>query len=87
MEGKPTREVNRGDGDCVAGGSESTSCTSTGKTPGVKMYQLQGVEAVGQKFIKFVERHRPSCKKPSYSCTLPCSAHFEDTSDFRPHTD
>ena len=31
MEGQATREeVNRGDGDCVAGGPESTSCTSTG---------------------------------------------------------
>ena len=87
MEGHAIqKEVKRGDRHCVAGDPGSTSCTNTGYTPGIKMHQFPKDDAVRQKWVKFVQRHRLSFKNPSKYSSL-CSAHFEDTCYFRPQTD
>ena len=80
------KEVKRGDRHCVAGDPGSTSCTNTAYTPGIKMHQFPKDEAVLQKWVKFVQRHRLSFKNPSKYSSL-CSAHCEDTCNFRPQTD
>ena len=87
MESLATQEkVKRGGRYCVAGGPGSTSCTNTSYTPGIKMHQFPKDEAVRLKWVKFVQRHRPSFINPSKYSSL-CSAHFEDTCYFHPQTD
>jgi len=56
------KKVNRGGRYCVAGGPGSTSCTNTSYTHGIKMHQFPKDEAVRQKWVKFIERHRPTFK-------------------------
>ena len=73
----------RGGRYCVAGGPGNTSCKNTSYTPGIKMLQFPKNEEVRQKWVKFVQRHRPSFRNPSKYSFL-CSAHFEDTSYFQP---
>ena len=50
------------------------------------MHQFPKDEAVRQKWVKFVQRHRLLLKNPSKYSSL-CSAHFEDTCYFRPQID
>ena len=76
MEGHATHEnVKRGGRYCVAGSPGNTSCTNTSYTPGIKMHQFPKDEAVWLKWVKFVQRHRPSFINPSKYSSL-CSAQF-----------
>eukprot|EP00112_Aurelia_sp_Birch-Aquarium-sp1_P010616 Seg226.20 transcript_id=Seg226.20/GoldUCD/mRNA.D3Y31 product="THAP domain-containing protein 10" protein_id=Seg226.20/GoldUCD/D3Y31 len=73
----------RGGRYCVAGGPGNTSCMDTSYSPAIKMHQFPKNPDVRQKWIKFLQKHRPSFKNPSKHASL-CSAHFEESCYHRP---
>ena len=73
----------RGGRYCVAGGPGNTSCMNTSYSPAIKMHQFPKNPIVRHKWIKFVQKHRPSFKNPSKYASL-CSAHFEESCYLRP---
>ena len=66
----------RGGNYCVAGGPNKVSCKNKTYMPGISMHYFPREEAVRQKWIRFVRKHRKDFV-PSKSSTL-CSAHFEE---------
>ncbi len=73
----------RGGRYCIAGGPVNTSCMNTSYSPAIKMHQFPKNPDVRHKWIKFVQKHRPSFKNPSKHASL-CSAHFEESCYHRP---
>ena len=64
---------------CVAGGPGNVSCTNNCKTEGISMHMFPREDAIRDKWVRFVRRHRADWQ-PSKTSVL-CSVHF-DASDF-----
>lgn len=60
---------------CVAGGPGMISCTNNSYTPGVSMHIFPKDKKVRQKWVKFVQIHRPDFQANDHSAL--CSMHFE----------
>ena len=77
MADQSKKKAKRGGSYCVAGAPNDVSCKNNTYTTGVSMHYFPKNEAVRQKWISFVRRHRKDFK-PSNSSVL-CSVHFEDS--------
>ena len=64
---------------CVAGGPGNVSCTNKSKTEGVLMHMFPREDAIRDKWVRCVRRHRADWQ-PSKKSVL-CLVHF-DASDF-----
>ena len=71
------KKAKKGGSYCVAGAPNDVSCKNNTYTTGVSMHYFPKNEAVCQKWIRFVRRHRKDFT-PSNSSVL-CSVHFEDS--------
>lgn len=80
--GKPKKRISGK--YCVAGGPGNVSCINNSKTEGVSMHMFPREEAVRDKWVCFVRRHRADWQ-PSKTSVL-CSVHF-DASDFEQRLD
>ena len=76
-------KAKKGGSYCVAGAPNDVSCKNNTYTTGVSIHYFPKNEAVGQKWVRFVRRHRKDFT-PSNSSVL-CSVHFEDSCfEYRP---
>ena len=64
---------------CVAVGPGNVSCTNNSKREGVSTHMFPREDAIRDKWVRFVRRHRADWR-PSKTSVL-CSVHF-DASDF-----
>ena len=54
---------------CVAGGARNVSCTNNSKTAGISLHMFPRDDAIREKWIRFIQRHR-AIWQPSKTSTL-----------------